>query len=288
MSDDLKNGAFALLGLTLFAGFLNHRAERAIVHDLNRSVKGGEIHARVKPRGFYGLLVGQGDVVSVTGQGFATEGFPFKVKRGDGLRAHVRHLKFDFQDFLLRGSQVKRFTAEIPSVNLDIFRAFFDDRIIVRTAGEGTAEAVVDEKGLADFVTRKYPQLSDVAVKLIDGKILVGGSMSLLGAKTRVDAVSDLVVREGRYVDAVNMSIALNNKEAAPFMRDTIVNSLNPVLDLEKDLGLGAYFHATAIEIGKGTLTMRGRAMVPRVEDLQKAKPDDGRKTAADTPLRAP
>jgi hypothetical protein len=289
MSDDLKNGATVLLGLALFAGFLNHRAERAIVHDLSRTAKGGEIHANVKPRGLFGLLVGQGDTAKVWGKGFTTEGLPFKVTSGSGLRAKVKTLTFDFQDFTLRGTQVKRFSAVIPSVDLDIFRAFFDERIVVRTAGEGTAEAAVDEKALAEFVTRKYPQLSDVEVKLLDGRILVGGNVNLLGNKTRLDAVSSLSVKDGRYINVVDMTVALNNKEAAPFLRDTIINNLNPVLDFEKDLGLGGYFYATELEIGKGTLTVRGRAMVPRADDLKgKAVPDGGRRTAADAALRAP
>jgi hypothetical protein len=289
MSDDLKNGATIILGLALFAGFLNHRAERAIVHDLSRSAKGGELHANVRPRGLFGLLVGQGDTARVWGKGFTTEDLPFKVTSGSGLRARVRTLKFDFEDFTLRGAQVKRFSAVIPSVNLDIFRAFFDDRIVVRTAGEGTAEAVVDEKSLADFVTRKYPQLTDVEVKLLDGRILVGGNVNLLGAKTRLDAVSNLAIKDGRYVNAVDMTVALNNKEAAPFLRDTIINNLNPVLDFEKDLGLGGYFYATSLEMGKGLLTVRGRAMVPRADELKgKVTPDGGRRTSADAALRAP
>src|SRR5205823_6041438 len=112
-----------------------------IVHDLGRSTHGGELHAVVNPRGLYGMIVGQATDVRVTGRGFATRGFPFQLQRGPGLRAYVGTLRLRFDDFSVKGIAVRHFEASLPHASLDIVRAFFDERIILRTAGEGTAEA---------------------------------------------------------------------------------------------------------------------------------------------------
>ena len=79
-----------------------------------------------------------------------------------------------------------------------------------------------------------------------------------------MECAARAVIREGRYVDLTDASIRLNGAESSPQAVERTLKSVNPVLDLEKDLALGRYFYAREVIAGEGTLTVRGTATIPR------------------------
>lgn len=263
MSDNLKDAGIVLFSLAMIAGFANWRAEHAIVHDLGRNVKGGELHAYLATKGDLGTLIGQADSVVVKARGFSSDGFPLRMQRGTGLRAYVRTLKLDFQDITLHGIPVRQFQADIPRVSLDIGRAFFDERVVIRSAGEGTAEAVVESAAMRDYLQKKFPQFSEVVLTLTPGQARIEGDMLVLGSKSKVEAVAKLGIVDGRYVQLVEPALKLNGKPLTPAFAQSLLKSVNPVMDLEKDLGLSGYFTATEVVIGEGRVTVKGIARVP-------------------------
>lgn len=270
MGDDLKDSAIALLGLALFAGFATHRAEHAIVHDLRSTLHGGTLRADVHPHGLLGLTIGRVDSVRVTGSGMSADDVPFRIFRGPGLRANTARLEFDLQDFTLHGTTVRRFTASFPAVSLDAGRAFFDERIILRKAGEGTASAEVAPAALTGFIEKKYPTLKQVEVEMHAGLVTVRGATSVLGAMQQIEATGRLVVRDGRYLDVAEPTVKLNGRLATPAFADNIAKSINPVVDFDKDLGLGRILAAETVEIGEGYAVVRGKAHVPPYDPSEK------------------
>jgi hypothetical protein len=277
MDDTLRDSATAVLGLLIFTGFLHHRAERAIVRDVSRTAVGGTFGARVDGRGLLGLAIGQADTVFVTGRHFRSEGFPFTVRRGEGIRAYVRTLRIDFTDFTLRGIPVRRFEARIPGTSIDAGRAFFDERIVMRTAGEGTAEAVVGPEALGAIFARKFPQYKNVRIRLRPGFVDVEADVSALGAPLKLESTSMVGLREGRYVVLESSVMKLNGKDASPQFVESVHKTVNPVLDTDKDLGLGAYFYARALEVSDGILTVRGAARMPIAPMSPEAKEQEKR-----------
>jgi hypothetical protein len=55
----------------------------------------------------------------------------------------------------------------------------------------------------------------------------------------------------------------LNGRETAPAFAQTRANAINPVLDIDRDLGLAGFLYITEVEVGEGIVTIRGRATVP-------------------------
>jgi hypothetical protein len=273
MNDTLKDAATALLGLMLFTGFVHYRAEQAIIHDVSRTAQGGTIGARVNGRGLLGLAYGQADTVFVTGHGFNSEGFPFAVRRGDGFRAYVKRLNIDFTEFTLRGVPVRRFTADFPGTTIDAGRAFFDERIVMRAAKDGTAEAVVGPEGLASLFARKYPQYKNVKFTIRPGFVDVSADVPALGAPLRMESTSRVELDQGRYVLLGETTMRLNGKETTPQFVQNTLKAVNPAVDLDKDLGLGAYFFGHEVIAGDGVLTVRGTAIVPKADQKQEKKP---------------
>ncbi len=263
MSDNLKDAAAAGLGLLILTGFLNHRAEHAIVHDLAKTVQGGKINATVNGRGMFGLLFGQASTVFISGSGFKSDGFKFRVQRGSGLRAYVARLNLSFTDFTVRDVPVRRYVADFPSVSIDGARVIFDERIIMRTAGEGIAEATVGPEALAAIFARKFPQYKNVKIALRPGVVDVSAEANALGITTRVESSSSTALSEGRYVLLSASKVLVNGKEASPEFVKNLYKTINPAVDIYKDLGLGGYFYATRLDLEDGVLKVRGRALIP-------------------------
>jgi hypothetical protein len=264
LSDDVKDAATALLSLLLIAGFVHYRAEHAIVHDVARTVQGGRINSTVNGAGGgVGLLAGQADSVLISGSGFKSDGFRFKVQRGSGIRAAVRRLRFSFTDFTLKGIPVRSYTSVIPNVSIDTARAFFDERIILRSAGEGTGEATVGNEALSVLFARKFPQYKNVKIELHPGAVNVAADALAVGIKVHIESASKVALSEGRYVRLTESQVTVNGKPATPQFVESIYKAVNPVVDTNVDLGLGGYFFATELELGEGTLKVRGRAMIP-------------------------
>src|SRR5206468_1219875 len=140
---------------------MQQRAQHAVAHDLSKTLHGAPIHVRVAPRGLLGMLFAQSSVTSITARGLTADELPFRIVPGGGARVYVRRLHIDLEDVVLRGQPVRRFEADVPNVTLDLAHAFFDERIVVRSAGEGTAITVLDANDLRAFIARKYPQLTD-------------------------------------------------------------------------------------------------------------------------------
>jgi hypothetical protein len=268
VSDEIKDAAVAVLGLALLLGYAAHRAEHAIVHDLRRTVHGGVLRASVRPKGPLGLATGEFASVRVTGSGLTADDIPFRVRRGAGLRANADRLEFDFRDLTLRGTAVRRFTASFPGVSLDAGRALFDERIILRKAGEGTASAEVAPEALVVFINRKYPALTGVTLVMRPDKVSVRGSTTVLGTVQQLDATGRLVVRDERFLDLTELEVLLNGKPTTLAFAQNLARIVNPVVDFHKDLGLGDIFRAEEVVVGDGYAIVRGRARVPAVDTV--------------------
>lgn len=272
MSDALKDAAIAFFGLVLLQGLIAHRIERAVEREMGRSVRGGQIQTEVESRGVFGLLIGQSYRTRVKAYGFQGELLPIRLIPDGGLRATTRFLELDFQEIIVRGIPIRRLKAEIPFVTVDISKALFDERIVVRSAGEGRAEAVLDTEGLRIFIERKFPQFKNVEIRLSSDVAQLNAETLVLGIVSRLEAKGKVIPAEGRYLNLADPTVSIDGKEAPSVFTQNLLNRVNPIVDLESDLGIGNYIYMTEVRLGAGILTIRGRATVPRAASTQGSK----------------
>lgn len=272
MSDALKDAVIAFFGLALLQGIIAHRIERAAEREIGRSVRGGQIRAEVEPRGMFGLLIGQSYHTRVNARGFQGELLPIRLTPDGGPRATARFLELDFREITVRGVPIRRLKAEIPFAAVDMSKALFDERIVVRSAGEGTAEAVLDAEGLRIFIERKFPQFKNVEIRLSPDVAQMNAETWVLGVTTRLEARGKVVPAEGRYLNLADPSVYISGKEAPPEFTQNLLKRVNPIVDLESDLGIGDYIYMAEARLGPGILTIRGRATVPRATPTQGSK----------------
>src|SRR5204862_8228495 len=80
---------------------------------------------------------------------------------------------------------------------------------------------------------------------------------------TRVEGHTRFKPVDGKFIHLTDSSFKLNGKEATPAMTQMLLGILNPVVDSDKDMGLGRFVYLTQVTVGEGTLTLKGRVRVP-------------------------
>jgi hypothetical protein len=265
LDDLVKN-----LTLGLFALASAHVGiEERLRHDAARQVREmfhntGLVRVTAEPRGAFGLIASDAWSVDIYGEHLKTERMPFVVYPKSGWKGSIRHLRLHLDDFTLAGLPIAHLDADVPFVKFDIGEVTWKDRIVLRGAGSGPAAVQVNAAGLRHFVIQRYTQtLSDVELWFQNRKLYLSGKYALFGVSMPFIASGHLSPRAGRYVDVTDAILLLNHRPVSPQVAETILRQINPVLDIERDLGLGNTVTMTDVEIGDSEVTIHGQATIP-------------------------
>ena len=266
MDDLFKYLALGFFGCVVLHGSLEqrgrHSAERQVRQAFHNT---GQVRAQIIPRGLFGLFAN--DIYSVTLQakGIETDRLPFSITPRSGWKGHIKRLRLRFTDFRLMGLPVERFDADIPNATYDLGDAVWKNRLQLRNAGIGSAFVSIRSAGLEAFLSNKYNQiLSDVKVLIIQKQIYITGQLKFLGSFSPFSASGGLAARDERYVDILTPVFEINDAHVSDATTALLLKQFNPILDIEKDLGLGTFFTLRKVEVGEDAVTIRGSITFPR------------------------
>jgi len=261
--DAWRDIGLSLLGLALFSAFLNDRAERTLRRDLECTWPGSRFQVRLEPSGLYGALAGRVFRGTVRGEGIRTEDLPFRVEPGGGLQGRLRTLRLDLSDLTLRGVPFRSLSADIPDVRVDAWRGFASGHLTIRRAGEGTAIAQFTEEGLQQYLQRRRPALRELRLRLRPEGAEARATATLFVAPASVTVRAQVEIEDGRRINAVGAKVYVDDRLVAPALADRLMQMLNPLIDVERDLGLGDWVRLTHAELGDGLLTVYGSITIP-------------------------
>ena len=221
----------------------------------------------MKERGLFGYYANDLYSVDISGRGMTATDLPFRVAARGGWKGSIKHLRLDLRDFTLNGLPVRRLTADIPDSTYDLGWAFYRSRLQLRSVGTGPASVEVGSDALLIYLNRKYSSsLSDVNLRFHNEKIALSGIIRLFGIETEFTATGTLSPRDSRFVDLTSPVVTLGGKELNAKDAGIILDTVNPLLDLENDFGLRGFFLLDGISVGDRTLTLRGRMTVPKLQ----------------------
>ena len=224
----------------------------------------GTIRTRVESRGVFGVFGNKLYSVDIFGDRLVSEKLPFFAQPRSGWKGSIRHLRLHLTNITLKGLPVLRFEADIPDVTYDIGQATYKDWLVIRGAGVGPASVMIAPIGLETFVSSKYSKLmSGVKVVFLSDSVGISGNLGLFGKPSPFSATGRLATRAGRYLDLIDPQMMMNGKPLSPAMTNSILKQINPVLDIDADLGLGGYFTLSSLEYASDALTVRGIAGIP-------------------------
>ena len=269
MDDTLKSAIFGLLGLIVIHGSLERRVHHDAARQINEAFDGtGKIETRVTTSGMFGILSNRIYAVDVFGEGMATSRLPFTVIPRSGWKGNIRHLRLHLRRFQLNGVAVDRFEADIPNVSYDLGHALYKDRLVMRSAGHGPAVVTIGPESLRKFVLKKYSGvLDDVAVSFPDKQVSISGSLLLFARPTPFSAIGRLRISNGRYIELVEPVVQLNGRPMLPGMMQLTLSRINPVLDVDVDLGLRGYFRMESVRFGDNEIEVSGEAGIPTLAE---------------------
>ncbi len=258
--------AIGMLGGAFLLGGGELRSfERKASQDILAKLQGE--HASVKIRTDLGdpfrAMGGNVRRVTISARDFSTDGLPLYTEPGRSKRGRVRELRLDLREFSLGGLLVERLEARIPECRFDLGLAMSKRQIRLSKSGEGLGTVRVRAADLEPFILRKVREIKRVSVVISDGLVRVKGYGEFLVVQTNFEVEAKIEAVEGTKLYLKEARITFDGKPADPFSAKTLLESLNPVVDLAKDLKLLDAVWVTRVDLRDGRLIAEGRTKIP-------------------------
>jgi len=264
VDDTTKGLTVGLLTLLLFHGYLNRRAAHAAERQFQEALsQRGEVHAVVRAQEPFGLYANSIDTLDLYASDIVADQLPFTQSPRAGWKGSIRHLKLHLVHSQLAGMHISRLEVDIPDVRYDIGHALYKNRLFIRSAPMGPVKIWVSEDDLSRFAAIKLKGTVTNASVAIRNNLLIFGSVNVLGTKNTFAANGNIAIREGRYLDISDVEVSLNGRALAPSAATAMLKSMNPMLDVERDLHLGNSLKIKSVSVGYGMLLIEGEFTVP-------------------------
>jgi hypothetical protein len=266
-----------LLLLGLFGGLIHlgevqvRSFENSAAADIASKLQGPAKQVRVKAD--VGLEALWGDVCSVDIQAskFSADGLPLYTESKRSHRGLVRSLHIGLSDFDLRDLHVQRLSADIPNCRFDFPLAVNHRQIRLSESGTGEGEVVIGETDLEKFILSKFQEIKRVHVRIDRDKIFVDGYGEFLVVTTNFSVVARLEAPEGDKLMLARARILFDGKAVDAESQRLVLEAMNPIVDLNKDLALFGAIAVEGIELRNGLLVARGQVHIPEAP-IQKAR----------------
>lgn len=240
------------------------RIERAAAADLAGSLSVSKENVRVSAAsdGLLGSVMGRVDEVLIEAHGFTVEGMPLFCEPNFSTAGRLGLLRLSLTDFVIRDLPVKRLETAIPR---NRFALGLLQKGVVRLSrsGEGTGTVTLDEAGLAKYMLARFDMLESVTVRLDKYKVFVAGRASFGFVRRSFEVIADLEIAGTRQLVIAKPIVFIEGRRIRDGSEVALANAFNPVLDIDRDLGLTGAFDMQTLVIKAGTVTISGPARIP-------------------------
>lgn len=260
----MKREWLAVIAIVLTLG---RGAVREIEKSAEREIReriGGQVSVRIEFDGARGFTEGKLKRLIVHAEDFTLDGFPFTLEPERPKSGHIRKFVMYLRDARLRGLRAETAWAEIPDIYYDKQLALKRRIFRLSATGKGPAEIVVNQADLADYIRRKYaPYIPQASVEITPSETRVEGAIVFLASEVRFRAVGVLKPREGRYLDLAEAQIEIEGTELPPQAVELLRQWLNPIVDIDRDLGIYDGLYVDSIVSETGRMRAVGTSWIP-------------------------
>ncbi len=229
-----------------------------------QSVIGGKVNLRIQPDE-NGLLQGRLKRLVVDARDFTLNGFPFTLEPERPQSGRIRNFVLKMQSARLRGLRAETAYAEIPDVYYDRQLALSKRIFRLSATGIGNAVFVINENDLAEYIVRKYaPYIRQATVEITPEQTTVQGQVVFLGNTVRFRAVGKLAPREGVFLDLAEAQLEIEGGELPAQSVEILRQWLNPIIDLNRDLGIYDGLKVDMVLSEDGRMRALGKIWIPK------------------------
>ncbi len=256
------------VAFSAFTGLLSQamisRFERAAAADISSKLQGEHRKVEVDIQAnTLSAAWGMVDSVTIRASQFSADSLPLFTEPERSQVGHVDMLRIELSDFDFGRLHIQSLSAAIPNCRFDQGLALRSRQVRLSRSGVGTGSVQLNEKDLERFVLKKYKEIKRVSVRIDRGKVWVEGYGEFLIAKTDFEVIADLRIENGTRLHLDHAKIYLNWVRADEPARNVLLKTLNPIVDLNRDLNLFDAIQMDRIELKRGTLTAFGSTRIP-------------------------
>ncbi len=257
--------SFLLVGGGLFFADQqkSHFERKAAADILSKVIDGkGRFEIKVQPS-LLGGVTGEMEAATISGQDFALDELPLFTEPDRSTSGKIGELRLRLSDFTLRKLKVAELQADIPGCRYDFGLARNHGQIRLSRSGQGTGFVKLRERDLAEYLVKKFREIKRCTVKLDGETVWVEGYGEFLIVNTEFAVIADLGIEDGTKLVLKNAKVYFDWLRADGAAVDGLLKTLNPVVDLKKDMGLFDAVFVDEIKIQRGILTASGRTKIP-------------------------
>jgi hypothetical protein len=260
----------AALGLIFhFGGQEVRRFERHAADGIRSNLAGeaAEVTVRTTFASLVGGPLGELDSARITARGFSCPSLPFFTEPNRSKAGRIRTLSLDLRDFDLAGLHVDSLEGEIPDCGFDYSAAIRHRGFYVSRSGEGAAIVRVSQEALSAFARKRFPMMESLTVRIDKDKVFVDGSGRFFLAKAEFSVIAGLEVRAGCRLVLATPRIFLDGRRADAATTQLLSRLFDPVVDLDRDLGLHGAMTVERLKLRDGVLEASGPFRLPERPD---------------------
>lgn len=259
----LLGGLVALAG-ALSASEVRKFERRAAAEIAGRlDGEGKEVRVRADIDGLVGGGLGRLHEVTIAARSFQVSELPLFAEPDRAKDGNIRTLRIRLSDFVLRGLGVEELTADISDSRFDFGLAKKEGKIRLSQSGVGPGYVRMNSAALEKFILHKFREIKSVSVRLEYDKVYVEGRGDFLLFSTDFYVSAKLIARNGVEVWLDDAWMLLDGKLPLDGSGKVLLDSLNPILDIDKDLRLFGAFQIRDLRSKNGLLELWGVATVP-------------------------
>ena len=255
----------ALFGFGLAIGNAEiGKFERSAADEISSRLSGDsrQVQVDVVPDG---LAVAWGSLAraTITASDFSLTELPLFTEPERSQAGRLGELRLRLADFELRGLRIKELRADIPACRYDFGLAKSERTFRLSRSGVGTGSVKILEQDLADYIVMKYAEVKSATVKIYNDVVWVEGYGEFLIIKTDFAIIAKLAAVDGTKLELTDAKIYFNWLRADPAGAQALLDLLNPVIDLNSDLGLHGAISVRSIRLRNGVLLAEGDTKIP-------------------------
>lgn len=256
-------GSLALAGAALVETSWA-RIERAAELDISSSLGVDRANVRVEADadGLLGSALGRVASVEIFARGFRVDGNPFFCDPALSQAGKLRMLELRLEDFVIRDLPVESLTADIPCCRFAL-GMLTAGKVRLSRSGDGAGTVILAADGLRKYMLERFNVFESLDVRLDKYKMFAKGVAAFGPVRREFEVICDLNISNKRMLTIANPIVFVDKRRVRDGSEMSLVKAFNPVLDIDKDLGLAGAFDMQKILIRDGKAFISGTARVP-------------------------
>jgi len=240
------------------------RFERDSARDIYQQLEGPKRRVSIVARypGILSPALGEVDEVIIRASHFKTDGLPLFTEPERSTAGSIRWLRLDLQDATLKGLRIDQLKADIPDCRFDFQFALRKRKIRLSRSGTGTGSVRILAADLQTFILKKYHEIKKCTVEFRNGKVKVTGQGEFLVFNAAFEITARLKT-DGTKLELTDAEILFDGKLADDNAKQALLDTMNPVVDLDADLQLFGAITLEQITLENGVLLATGRTKIP-------------------------